>query len=103
MNEEQIADIAEALYHPEYIADDLSVIFDGQNVYYDVLIDIVVEHLKLLVVAAYNDVEFEMDHDMIENCGVEFPGNTLDEFKKYIAMFELTVSDELYEMLEKPV
>lgn len=101
MKEEIIADIAEALYHPEHIADDLYDIFEEQDVDYDILINIVVEHLEQLVRDRYNKVEFELDHDKIDNCGVEFTSNTLDEFKQYIIRMQFNVGDELDEMLEE--
>jgi hypothetical protein len=101
MNENKIEEIAEALYHPEHIADDLDSFIDVEETDLDKLIVIVFEHLKMLVRDCYNNTEFKIDRDMIDNCGVELTADELYEFRKYIIKLQFSVGDELDYMVDE--
>ena len=86
MNEEQIDDIAEALYHPEHIADDLFEIAQVDENELDTLIEVAYEQVKQLVRerASGSAAPVVIDQDKVANCGVELTSALVNEVVEYI-------------------
>jgi hypothetical protein len=86
MNEEQVEDIAEALYHPEHIADDLFEIAQVEDDELDKLIEVAYEQVKQLVRerASGSDAQVVIDPGKVANCGVELNDALVDEIVEYI-------------------
>ncbi len=86
MNEEQVEDIAEALYHPEHIADDLFEIAQVEDDELDKLIEVAYEQVKQLVRerASGSAAQVLIDVNKVANCGVELNDALVDEIVEYI-------------------
>jgi hypothetical protein len=86
MKEEQVEDIAEALYHPEHLADDLFEIAQVEDDDLDKLIEVAYEQVKQLVRerASGSDAQVVIDPDKVANCGVELNDALVDEIVEYI-------------------
>ena len=85
MNENRIEEIAEALYHPEHIADDLYSI-TGEESNLDNLVEVVYEQIKRLVRerASGSDGPVCIDPDKVANCGVVLDDALVSEIVEYI-------------------
>ena len=87
MNENRIEEIAEALYHPEHIADDMYDI-TGEESNLDKLVEVVYEQVKQLVRerASGSDEPVCIDPAKVAYCGVvlELDDALVSEIVEYI-------------------
>ena len=85
MKEDRIEEIAEALYHPEHIADDVYDI-TGEESSLDNLVEVVYEQVKLLVrerVGGSDDPVY-IDPAKVANCGAVLDDALVSEIVEYI-------------------
>ena len=89
MNENRIEEIAEALYHPEHIADDL---FDHD----EQVVEVVSEQIKLLVRerARGSDDPIYIDPAKVANCGAVLDESQISEIVEYINDLVAALEDD---------
>lgn len=85
MNEETIEEIAEALYHPEHIADDLYSITEEEGDL-DNIVEVVYEQIKRLVRerASGSDDPVYIDPAKVANCSTGLDDAQISEIVEYI-------------------
>ncbi len=101
MNEDKIDDLAEALYHPEHLADELSEIVQVEDSELDKLVDVAYEQVKQLVRERVggSDAQVVISSDKVANCGVELGDALVDEIVDYINEIVANCEDDLDDML----
>lgn len=103
MNEDKIEEIAEALYHPEHIADDVYDITQEESDL-DKLVEVVYEQVKRLVRerAGGSDEPVCIDPARVANCGVELDDALVSEIVEYIndLVAELEDDEDFDDMLK---
>lgn len=103
MNEDKIEEIAEALYHPEHIADDVYDITQEESDL-DKLVEVVYEQVKRLVRerAGGSDDPIYIDPAKVANCGVELDDALVSEIVEYIndLVAELEDDEDFDDMLK---
>jgi 2',3'-cyclic-nucleotide 2'-phosphodiesterase (5'-nucleotidase family) len=101
MNEDKIDDYAEALYHPEHLADDLSEIAQVEDSELEKLVEVAYEQVKQLVRERVNgsDAQVVISSDKVANCGVELGDALVDEIVEYINEMVANCDYDLNDML----
>ena len=103
MNENRIEEIAEALYHPEHIANDMYDI-TGEESSLDKLVEVVYEQVKLLVRERSNgsDEPVSIDPAKVADCGVVLDDALVSEIVEYIndLVAELEDDEDFDDMLK---
>jgi len=101
MNEDKIDDLAEALYHPEHLADDLFEIAQVEDSDLDKLIEVAYEQVKQLVRERVNgsNEQVVISSDKVANCGVELGDALVDEIVEYINEMVANCNYDLDDML----
>ena len=103
MNENRIEEIAEVLYHPEHIADDMYDITGEENDL-DKLVEVVSEQIKRLVRerSSGSDEPVCIDPDKVANCGVALDDALVSEIVEYIndLVAELAIDQDFDDLLK---